>query len=83
MIVLPKPPETYSQGWASQYTRALEIQMNAYFNQIQGLLLNIAPKYTTASRTALPNIAGQLVYDTDLKKMFFNDGAAWHQITST
>jgi len=35
---------------------------------------------TTAERTALTNIAGSIVYDTDLNRFFGNDGSQWIQL---
>lgn len=34
---------------------------------------------TTAQRTALPNITGTMVFDSDTGKGYLNDGAGWHQ----
>lgn len=82
MIVFPKPPPVYDDYWANQFLRALELQMNTYFNEIQGLLLNVAPNYTTASKDVLPNRKGQVIFDTDLGKLCVNTGAGWETITS-
>lgn len=38
------------------------------------------PEHTTASRTALPNGVGHMVYDTDIQRPFFNTGTAWVQL---
>jgi hypothetical protein len=35
---------------------------------------------TTAQRTALANLSGLVVYDTDLNKFFGNDGSQWIQL---
>lgn len=35
---------------------------------------------TTAQRTALANLSGLVVYDTDLNKFFGNDGSQWVQL---
>lgn len=34
---------------------------------------------TTAQRTAMTNVEGLIVYDSDVGKGFLNDGAGWHQ----
>jgi hypothetical protein len=82
MIVLPKPPPAYENNWANQFTRALELQMLTYFGQIQALTLNVAPNYTTSGKNALPNRAGQVIFDTDLGKLCVNTGSAWETVTS-
>jgi hypothetical protein len=82
MIVLPRPPIDYESNWANQFSRALELQMNTYFSQIQGLLLNIAPNYTTTGKNALANKKGQVIFDTDLGKLCVNTGSGWETITS-
>ena len=35
---------------------------------------------TTAQRTALPNIAGTMVFDSTTSKAYYNDGGGWHQM---
>ncbi|MFC7356601.1 hypothetical protein ACFQO1_02800 [Jejudonia soesokkakensis] len=40
----------------------------------KGLLLN---RMTTTDRTALANVEGMIVYDTDLNQLFSNDGTQW------
>ena len=37
------------------------------------------PVLTTAQRTALPNITGTMVFDSDTLKGYLNDGTGWHQ----
>jgi hypothetical protein len=34
---------------------------------------------TTAQRTALPNVSGTMVYDSDTAKCHYNDGSGWQQ----
>ena|SRR5665213_1054689 len=45
----------------------------------KGILI---PRISTASRTAIPNTKGLLVYDTDTNSFWYNDGSAWQQITN-
>lgn len=40
----------------------------------KGLLI---PRMTTAAREAIPNTVGLMVYDTDTKSFWYNDGSAW------
>lgn len=37
------------------------------------------PVLTTAQRTALPNITGTMVFDSNTGKGYLNDGIGWHQ----
>lgn len=41
----------------------------------KGLLL---PRMTTAQRTAMANVGGMMVYDTDLLQFFGNNGTTWN-----
>ncbi len=45
----------------------------------KGILI---PRTSTASRTAIPNTKGLLVYDTTVNSFYYNDGAAWQQIAN-
>ena len=45
----------------------------------KGILI---PRTSTVSRTAIPNTKGLLVYDTTVNSFYYNDGAAWHQISN-
>ena len=45
----------------------------------KGLLI---PRTSTASRIAIPNTKGLLVYDTTLNSFWYNDGANWQQISN-
>lgn len=79
---LPNPPEVYDRSWADQYARILEQANQELLNTLQSLKLNIAPNYTTAERTSLDDRPGQVVFDTDIGKLFVNTGAGWEQVTS-
>src|SRR5690242_15667557 len=46
----------------------------------KGLLI---PRMTTAQRTAIANTTGLLVFDTDTKSFWFNDGSAWNNMAAT
>lgn len=37
----------------------------------------LMPRLTTASRTAMANVQGMMVYDSDLNQFFYNDGMQW------
>lgn len=45
----------------------------------KGLLI---PRMNSAIRTAIPNTAGLLVYDTDTKSFWYNDGASWIDLSA-
>ncbi len=44
----------------------------------KGILI---PRTSTASRTAIPNTKGLLVYDTTTSSFWYNDGSAWKTIS--
>jgi hypothetical protein len=48
-------------------------------NGIAGINLNML---TTAERTGLTNAEGMLVSDTTVKKPYYNDGTAWHELST-
>jgi hypothetical protein len=60
-----------TDGTAPHASAMLEVKSTA-----KGFLL---PRLTTAQRTALGGIAtaGLVVYDTDLKRLYFHDGTSW------
>ena len=37
----------------------------------------LMPRLTTANRTAMANVQGMMVYDSDLNQFFYNDGGQW------
>jgi hypothetical protein len=43
----------------------------------------VIERMTTTARTALGNVAGQIVYDTDVLAYFFNNGTGWNQFGSS
>ncbi|MEP6948570.1 MAG: tail fiber domain-containing protein [Ginsengibacter sp.] len=45
----------------------------------KGILI---PRTSTASRTAIPNTKGLLVYDTTTNSFWYNNGASWQQISN-
>ena len=45
----------------------------------KGILI---PRTSTASRTTIPNTKGLLVYDTTTNSFWYNNGAAWQQISN-
>ncbi len=45
----------------------------------KGILI---PRTSTTSRTAIPNTKGLLVFDTTVNSFWYNDGAAWQQISN-
>jgi hypothetical protein len=83
VLRLPNPPNDYSYQWMNQYTRALEVQNQQLVAALQILQKMVVPNYTTASKTTLPNIAGQVVFDTTLGKLCVNNGSGWETVTST
>jgi hypothetical protein len=46
----------------------------------KGFLL---PRMTTLQRGAIPNTAGLMVYDTDFKEYYHNDGAGWKKLLNS
>jgi Head domain of trimeric autotransporter adhesin/Chaperone of endosialidase len=42
----------------------------------------LIPRTSTTSRTAIPNTKGLLVYDTTTNSFWYNDGAAWQQMSN-
>jgi hypothetical protein len=40
------------------------------------------PNMTTAQKTAIANVAGNVVFDTTLGKLCVNSGSGWQTITS-
>jgi hypothetical protein len=42
----------------------------------------LIPRTSTTSRTAIPNTKGLLVYDTTTSTFWYNDGAAWQQMSN-
>jgi len=46
----------------------------------KGLLV---PRMTSAQRTAIPNVPGMFVYDTDTKEFYHNDGTNWRKIINS
>ncbi len=44
----------------------------------KGILI---PRTSSASRTAIPNTKGLLVYDTTANSFYYNDGTSWQQIS--
>jgi hypothetical protein len=46
----------------------------------KGLLI---PRMTTAQRTAIANTTGLLVFDTNTKSFWYNDGSAWNNMAAT
>jgi endosialidase-like protein len=46
----------------------------------KGLLI---PRMTTAQRTAIANTTGLLVFDTDTKSFWYNDGSTWNNMAAT
>lgn len=79
---LPRPPDTYDNSWANQYTRTLEAENQQLRALIQMLQLNVVPNYTTTGKNNLTPKAGQLVFDTDLAKLCVYSGVAWETVTS-
>lgn len=78
----PSPPDSYSRDWGNQYTRLLELTILQLWTAIEQLQGFTAPSYTTAERTSLTDKAGQIVFDTDLSKLYLNTGAGWEEIQS-
>lgn len=83
MIRLPNPPGEYNRSWANQYTRDLETAISQLQSQIQQLMKEVLPNYTTAEKTSLDATAGQQVWDTTLNKACVFNGTTWETITST
>ncbi len=79
---LPHPPNGYSRDWMNQYTRVLELDNLDMFTQLQALRRGIFPSYTTTNKNLLTNMAGQVIFDTDLGKLCVNTGSGWETITS-
>ena len=49
--------------------------------EVQGTLGGLRhPRLTTTERTALANLAGNVVYDTTLFSLYVNDGATWSAV---
>jgi hypothetical protein len=77
----PSPPDEYEREWANQYTRLLEQSIGSLLDRIQTLQDFVAPSMTTADRTLITGTPGQIVYDTDIAKLFVWT-TAWEEITS-
>jgi hypothetical protein len=50
-----------------------------------GLVLSLSdaltlPKMSTATREALTDVSGKVVYDTTVGRIYWNDGAAWYKL---
>ena len=80
---LPTPPHDYQRQTYNQRARTLEQEDLLIWAQIQKLILNIAPSYTTTQKNSLANMAGQVIFDTTLGKLCVNTGSGWQTITST
>jgi hypothetical protein len=93
---LPNPPLQYDPQYIRQLIRVLENYFsqldgnvanyaksyradNFYGGAFNGYIQNT----TTTERVALAAVAGQLVFDTTLKKLCVYTGTAWETITST
>lgn len=79
---LPNPPPTYDRRWANQYTRDLENAIVQLQSQVQQLMKNILPNYSTTEKESLDAVAGQSVWDTTLGKESVFNGTTWETVTS-
>lgn len=43
----------------------------------------LIPRLPSANRTAMPNVQGMLVYDTDINSFVYNDGTQWVVLVSS